>query len=167
MRSSAINNRLCVAFSFSARSISIVGGLNLIPVDVERRLTLSSTLRRVASKGLSGWGVWVFPIDNLFSPMKEKRWRCPSRDFRGAVSTGVSGIVPPELVVIDRELKLRLWNTFTKLDGKIEVRLLGFISVGCGLTGLEGKWVSTGRGKLIGTRESDNKYCSRSKERWT
>lgn len=162
IRSSAINrSRLRVVFSLSARSTSILGGLNLTPVDVERRLTLSSTLRRVASKGFRWKGDWLdLPLDVLFSPMKEKRWWRPSR---GAASTGVSEMAPPGLAVFGRVLKLRL----KKLDGKMELRGLSFFSVGWGLTGFERKWVETGWGNSMGTRESDNKCCSRSKERWT
>jgi hypothetical protein len=75
--------------------------------------------------------------------MKEKR--CPSRDFRDVASTGVSETLLPELVDIVRELKLRLRNIFMKLGGKIEFRgLLGFVSVGCTLTGGGGERVGAG-----------------------
>jgi len=69
--------------------------------------------------------------------MKEKRRR-PSKDLRGAVSTGASEMVPPELFGFERTLKLRL-STFIKLDGKMELRDLGrFVSVEGSLTGAEG-----------------------------
>ena len=60
-------------------------------------------------------------------------------------------MAPPGLVFFGRVLKLRLRNPFTKLDGKMELRGLGFVIVGCGSTGLDGRWVGTGRGNSMGT----------------
>ena len=53
--------------------------------------------------------------------------------------TGVSEMSQPGLVVFGRVLKLCLRNPFTKLDGKIELQDLFIVSVGCSLTGIEGK----------------------------